>query len=203
LCWSRRRRLSKAGTQRQCRRTANAYGPLVSGVLRMHGAQATAGDRSSSLHKLKDLSRRHPADCPSTSSKFCAYPESGLRTARGEREHWSARREAGATGSFELRRRTGHRMVLRIIFQLLGRDGRAEEVLEVLEHILLGGSKCARLGVRFELITHADAGKTLRKEERGAMQELAERPNPSTLTLETQKSVIISRHACPQSLGGG
>ena len=75
--------------------------------------------------------------------------------------------------------------------------------LSHLEHILLRGSESARLGVRFELITHADAGKTLRKEERGAMQELAERPNPPTLTLATQKSVIISRHACPQSLGGG
>jgi len=48
----------------------------------------------------------------------------------------------------------GHGVVLRVVLQLLGRDGRAEEVLQVLEHVLLGRSERARLGVRLEGIGH-------------------------------------------------
>ena len=45
----------------------------------------------------------------------------------------------------------GHGMVLRVVLELLGRDGGAEEVLEVLEDILLAGRKGARLRVVVEV----------------------------------------------------
>lgn len=41
--------------------------------------------------------------------------------------------------------------VLRVVLELLGRDGGAEEVLEVLEDVLLGRRKGARLRVGVEL----------------------------------------------------
>ena len=42
-------------------------------------------------------------------------------------------------------------MVLGVVLELLGRDGGAEEVLQVLEHILLGGREGARLRVVVEV----------------------------------------------------
>lgn len=42
-------------------------------------------------------------------------------------------------------------MVLGVVLELLGRDGGAEKVLEVLHHVLLGGRKGARLRLRVEL----------------------------------------------------
>ena len=48
----------------------------------------------------------------------------------------------------------GDGVVLAVILELLGRHGRAEEVLQVLEDILLGRRERARLGVRVELISH-------------------------------------------------
>ena len=47
-----------------------------------------------------------------------ARPGSGLRTTRGEREHGSARRKAGATESFEPQERTGHGVVLRVLVKV-------------------------------------------------------------------------------------
>ena len=47
-------------------------------------------------------------------------------------------------------RRTGDGVVLRIVLQFFRTDGRAEEVLEVLEDILLRRREGARLGLRVE-----------------------------------------------------
>ena len=46
--------------------------------------------------------------------------------------------------------RTGHGVVLGVVLELLGRYGRAEEVHQVLENIVLGGRKGARLWVGVE-----------------------------------------------------
>lgn len=45
-------------------------------------------------------------------------------------------------------------VVLAVILELLGRHGRAEEVLQILQDVLLGRRKGARLRVRVELIGH-------------------------------------------------
>ncbi len=50
-------------------------------------------------------------------------------------------------------------MVLGVVLQLLGRDGRAEEVLQVLEHVLLGGRKGARLRVLVEAVLAGGDGR--------------------------------------------
>ena len=55
---------------------------------------------------------------------------------------------AARTGVGEV---VGHGVVLRVVLELLGRDGGAEEVLEVLEHILLAWRKGFWLGVRVEI----------------------------------------------------
>ena len=62
-----------------------------------------------------------------------------MASGHGKRVRVSLERVCGVRGS--------RLTVLRIILQLLGRDGGAEEVLEVLEHVLLAGRECARLWV--------------------------------------------------------
>ena len=88
---------------------------------------------------------------------------SGLRTANGNGATVRRCPSSGRPGLgvlFEPWRRTGHGVVLRVVLELLGRHGRTEEVLEVLEHILLGGRKGARLGVRVE-VGHAWCDRSL------------------------------------------
>ena len=45
-------------------------------------------------------------------------------------------------------------VVLAVVLELLGRHGGAKEILQILQHVLLGRRKGARLGVRVELIGH-------------------------------------------------
>ena len=72
----------------------------------------------------------------------------------------------------------GHGVVLGVVLQLLGRDGRAEEVLQVLEHVLLGGRERARLRVVVE-VGHAGTAETfLLGYGREVAHRLAERERP-------------------------
>ena len=48
----------------------------------------------------------------------------------------------------------GDGVVLAVILELLGRDGGAKEVLQVLEDVLLGRRKGARLRLSVELVCH-------------------------------------------------
>ena len=104
---------------------------------------------------------------------------SGLRTARGKREAVPVKCEAGAKGLVQAGGgRTGHGVVLGVVLQLLGRDGRAEEVLQVLEHVLLGGRERARLRVVVE-VGHAGTAETfLLGYGREVAHRLAERTRP-------------------------
>ena len=56
----------------------------------------------------------------------------------------------GSKGSGRTREVVSHGVMLGVVLELLGRHGGAEEVLEVLEDVLLGRSKGARLRVVME-----------------------------------------------------
>ena len=65
----------------------------------------------------------------------------------------SGKRKAKCGVGYGLRRTremVSHGVVLGVVLELLRRDGGAKEVLEVLEDILLGRRKRARLGVLIE-----------------------------------------------------